>query len=165
MRLAALGFSHESNTYSPVPASLDRWLQAGPIEGDEIIRQFKEAEATLSGYLESGSADPAIEVVPLVFYRLTPMNAITSEAFEHMTSHLLQSLADNGPFDGVLLAQHGAAVSEEFRDADGEFIRRVRQAIGPDVLRHRVMPTYEAEADGIGSEQIVQRILDVVEMP
>lgn len=121
MRLAALGFSHESNTYSPVSATLDRWLRAGPIEGDEIVAQFKEAEATLSGYLESGDADPDVEVVPLAFYRLTPMNVITSEAFEYLTSHLLQVLADNGPFDGVLLAQHGAAVSEEFRDADGEF--------------------------------------------
>ena len=133
MRIAALGFSHESNTYSSVPASLDRWLSAGPIEGEEIIAQFKDAQATLTGYLELGDADSDIEVVPLVFYRLTPMNAITSEAFEHMASHLLESLDTNGPFDGVLLAQHGAAVSEEFRDADGEMTRRVREAVGPDV--------------------------------
>jgi microcystin degradation protein MlrC len=133
MRLAALGFSHESNTYSPVPATLDRWLEAGVAEGDDLVAEFEDAEATLSGYLETGTADPDVEVVPLVFYRLTPMNAITSEAFEHMSAHLIKSIEDNGPFDGVLLAQHGAAVSEEYRDADGEFIARVREAVGPDV--------------------------------
>jgi microcystin degradation protein MlrC len=133
MRLAALGFSHESNTYSPVHATLDRWLEAGVVEGDALVAEFKDAEATLSGYLELGAADPQVDVVPLAFYQLTPMNAITSEAFEHMSSHLIKTIADNGPFDGILLAQHGAAVSEGHRDADGEFIRRVREAVGPDV--------------------------------
>src|SRR5690606_9168378 len=133
MRIAALGISHESNTYAPVPASLERWLEARPLIGDEIVGEFATAEATLSGYLELGEADPDVEIVPLVFYRLTPMGTITAEAFEHMTAHLLGELASRGPFDGVLLALHGAAVSEEYRDADGEIIRRVREAVGPDV--------------------------------
>lgn len=133
MRIAALGISHESNTYAPVPASLERWLEARPLIGDEIVGEFATAEATLSGYLELGEADPDVEIVPLVFYRLTPMGTITAEAFEHMTAHLLDELASRGPFDGVLLALHGAAVSEEYRDADGEIIRRVREAVGPDV--------------------------------
>jgi microcystin degradation protein MlrC len=133
MRLATLGFSHESNTHSPVSATLDRWLEAGVAESDGLVAEFKNAEATLSGYLELGTAEPDVEIVPLLFYRLTPMNAITSEAFEYMSSHLIEAIADNGPFDGILLAQHGAAVSEEYRDADGEFIRRVREAVGPGV--------------------------------
>lgn len=37
--------------------------------------------------------------------------------------------------------------------------------IGPDVLRHRVIVTYEAEAEQITSEQVVQRIFDHVEVP
>lgn len=133
MRIAALGISHESNTYAPVSASLDRWLDAGPLEGDDLVSHFVDAEATLSGYLELGSSDPEVDVVPLVFYRLTPMGAISAEAFEHMTAHLLRALDENGPFDAVLLALHGAAVSQEYRDADGEIIRRVREAVGDDV--------------------------------
>jgi MoxR-like ATPase len=39
------------------------------------------------------------------------------------------------------------------------------KALAMDVLRHRVAATYEAEADGIGPEQIVKRILDKVPMP
>jgi MoxR-like ATPase len=39
------------------------------------------------------------------------------------------------------------------------------KAIGPDVLRHRVMLTYEAEAEEITAEQIVQRVFEVVEVP
>lgn len=132
MRIAVLGMSHESNTYSPVPASLDRWLASGPLEGEQIPDNFREAEATVTGFLEVGELGSDIEVVPLVHYRLTPMNAITAEAFEHMTSHMTRALDEAGPFDAVLLDLHGAAVSEEFPDADGETMRRVREAVGSD---------------------------------
>ena len=37
--------------------------------------------------------------------------------------------------------------------------------IAPDVLRHRIITTFEAQAQEVTSEQIVQRILDNVEIP
>ncbi|NJN84995.1 MAG: MoxR family ATPase [Caldilineaceae bacterium] len=37
--------------------------------------------------------------------------------------------------------------------------------IAPDVLRHRVLISYEAEAENITSDDIVQRILDYVDVP
>jgi MoxR-like ATPase len=39
------------------------------------------------------------------------------------------------------------------------------KAIGLDVLRHRIIVTYEAEAEEIGSDQIVRQIFDHVEIP
>ncbi|MFQ5600067.1 MAG: AAA family ATPase [Candidatus Krumholzibacteriia bacterium] len=39
------------------------------------------------------------------------------------------------------------------------------KAIGLDVLRHRVITTYEAEAENVTSEDVLQRIFDVVEVP
>ncbi len=39
------------------------------------------------------------------------------------------------------------------------------KAVGPDVLRHRIIPTYEAEAEEITSDQVVRRIFDKVEVP
>lgn len=39
------------------------------------------------------------------------------------------------------------------------------RAMGMDVLRHRVLVTYEAEAEEVTPEEIVQRILDRVEVP
>ena len=37
--------------------------------------------------------------------------------------------------------------------------------IAPDVLRHRIITSYEAEAESISSDHIVQRILDHTEVP
>ena len=39
------------------------------------------------------------------------------------------------------------------------------KAIGPDVLRHRVVLTYEAEAEEITSEDVVRRVFEVIEVP
>ena len=39
------------------------------------------------------------------------------------------------------------------------------KAIGMDVLRHRVITTYEAEAESVTSEDVVKRIFDFIEVP
>jgi MoxR-like ATPase len=39
------------------------------------------------------------------------------------------------------------------------------KSIGPDVLRHRIIRSYEAEAEEITSDQIVRRIFETVEVP
>ena len=39
------------------------------------------------------------------------------------------------------------------------------KAIAPDVLRHRVLTTYEAEAEEVTSDAIVTRVLAAIEAP
>ncbi|MCG8554407.1 MAG: MoxR family ATPase [Proteobacteria bacterium] len=39
------------------------------------------------------------------------------------------------------------------------------KAVGPDVLRHRIIRTYEAEAEEVSSDQIVRRVFEAVEVP
>jgi MoxR-like ATPase len=39
------------------------------------------------------------------------------------------------------------------------------KSIGPDILRHRVILSYEAEAESVTSEDIIQQIFDTVEVP
>jgi MoxR-like ATPase len=39
------------------------------------------------------------------------------------------------------------------------------KTIGADVLRHRIILTYEAEAEEITSDNIVKQIFDGVEVP
>jgi MoxR-like ATPase len=37
--------------------------------------------------------------------------------------------------------------------------------IAPDVLRHRLIPSYEAEARGLSSDDLVAKLLDRIEVP
>ncbi len=39
------------------------------------------------------------------------------------------------------------------------------KALAPDVLRHRLILTYEAEARGVGADEVATRILEIVGNP
>jgi MoxR-like ATPase len=58
-----------------------------------------------------------------------------------------------------------AAKAHAFLKNRGYVIPDDIKAIAMDVLRHRVIVTYEAEAEEIQSEELVQRILDEIEVP
>lgn len=133
IRIATAGFSHESNTFSSIPASLERFQRFGFLEGNAIAKEYATSQTTLAGFFAAAEEDPEVELVPLFFGRLTPMGAITHEAITYMLDRVTTAIRDNGPWDAVLLPQHGAAVSETFPDADGELIRRVRETVGSKV--------------------------------
>jgi len=58
-----------------------------------------------------------------------------------------------------------AAKAHAFIQGRGFVTPQDVKSIGMDVLRHRVIPSYEAEAEGKTSEELVKRILDEVEVP
>lgn len=132
-RVAVLGFHHESNTFAPVAASLDRFLAGGVTEGDQIVDRYGRSQATMAGFLELIGRE-GIECSPLIHADLNPMGTITEEAFEHLVGRMTAALAERGPWDVVLLALHGAAVAAHQLDADGEIISRVRATVGSDVV-------------------------------
>jgi microcystin degradation protein MlrC len=129
MRLALLGVSHETNTFSRVPAD---YGQFHILRGAEIVAQHKTAHSSVAGHLEAAERF-GVDVVPLVHATTGPCGTISADAFERIAGEMLDALRAQDPWDGVLLAQHGAAVSERFPDADGEVAARVRAAVGPDV--------------------------------
>ena len=58
-----------------------------------------------------------------------------------------------------------AARARAMLQGRGYVIPQDVKSVAPDVLRHRVMVTYEAEAEELTSEDIVRRVLDGVEVP
>jgi MoxR-like ATPase len=58
-----------------------------------------------------------------------------------------------------------AAKAHAFLQSRGYVTPHDVKSLAPDVLRHRVILTYEAEAEGKGADEIIQRILDNVPVP
>jgi MoxR-like ATPase len=58
-----------------------------------------------------------------------------------------------------------AAKAQAFLDGRGYVTPEDIKSIGPDVLRHRISVTYEAEAEEITSENLIQRIFDALKVP
>jgi microcystin degradation protein MlrC len=132
MRFAALGLSHETNTFSAVPTDYATFERAGISRGAEIERVYAESHATMAGFLDA-RARLGVDVEPLLYTSPTPSGTITDDAFERIGGEMLDLLRARGPWDGILLAQHGAAVSQSFPDLDGELTARVRRLVGPAV--------------------------------
>jgi MoxR-like ATPase len=67
------------------------------------------------------------------------------------------------PRASIALAQ--AAKAHAYLRGRGYVIPEDVRAVGLDVLRHRVLLTFEAEAEEIDADQVVTRILDAVPVP
>jgi MoxR-like ATPase len=77
----------------------------------------------------------------------------------------LKSLIEYGASPRASIALALAARAHAFLRHRGYVTPEDVKAIGPDVLRHRVVLTYEAEAEEVTAEQIVRRVFEVVEVP
>ncbi len=67
------------------------------------------------------------------------------------------------PRASIALVQ--AARARAFLEGRGFVTPQDVKSVGMDVLRHRVITTYEAEAEGLTSVHVVQRVFDTVPVP
>ena len=77
----------------------------------------------------------------------------------------LQPLIDYGASPRATIYLTLAAKANAFLDGRGYVTPDDVLAIGMDVLRHRVIVSYEAEAEEVAAEDVVQTIFDNVEVP
>ncbi len=77
----------------------------------------------------------------------------------------LKSLIQFGASPRATLALAKASQAYAFLRGRGYVTPEDVKAMGPDVLRHRILVTYEAEAEGKTSEDILQQIFSQVEVP
>lgn len=152
-RVGVMGFIHESNTFSVTPTTYEHFEQISLTRGKELIERWTGGKHELSGFLE-GAESNGLEPVPLVAAFAMPSGAVVRETFEAIAEQTIDALKAAMPVDGLYLGLHGATVSEEFPDADGEMARRMREVVGPDVpvvmtldLHANVSPKMVANAD------------------
>ena len=77
----------------------------------------------------------------------------------------LRSLISYGASPRASIYMVTAARANAFIQGRGYVSPEDVKGIAQDVLRHRVIPTYEAEAEAVSSSQIVSTILEHVEVP
>jgi microcystin degradation protein MlrC len=129
-RVGILGFLHESNTFLNAPTSWEDFASTSMTEGSELLARWRDAHHELGGMIQ-GCERRGIEVVPGFATYAVPSGTVEASAFERISAALLSSI--DPEVDGVLVALHGATVSEEYPDADGEILRRLRDRFGSTI--------------------------------
>ena len=77
----------------------------------------------------------------------------------------LEGIIDYGASPRATINLVRAAKARAFTEHRGYITPEDIRYIGADVLRHRVILTYEAEAEELTSEDVIQRLFEVVEVP
>ncbi len=126
MRIATGCIGHETNTFSPVPTTLDSFRR---MVGDEILENFGNTSTVTGGIIEA-AAELKVELVPLLWSFATPSRKVEQDAYDALKSEFLHLLAGAGEIDGVVLDLHGAMVTEDIEDAEADLISSVREIVG-----------------------------------
>jgi len=125
MRLLIAMMKHETNTFSPVPTPLARFR---PLYGDAAIGAFRGTGTGLGAYLDLAARERTEIVLPIAA-GAPPSSPVEDAAYAHITDTICEAAARGG-FDGILLDLHGAMVTENLEDGEGQFLKRLR-AIDP----------------------------------
>jgi MoxR-like ATPase len=185
MVLATQNPIEQEGTYPLPEAQMDRFLMKIVLgypnrkEEREIMNRSSGGEG--APHLATGEAVPLKKV--LVPERIVRMRQIAAQIYvdERVKTYILDVVfATRSPEDynldlgrlirfgasprasiGIL----GAARAHAFLKGRGFVIPDDVKRIAPDVLRHRILLTYEAEAEGIRAQDLVERILHKVPAP
>jgi MoxR-like ATPase len=120
------------------------------VDGARILRARKVVDAI---YLDPRAREYALDVVRAT---RTPAEAGLAE---------LTPLIAYGASPRAAIALVRAAKAHAFMEGRGYVAPADLKTLGHDVLRHRVILTYEADAESVTADQVLDRILDALRVP
>jgi microcystin degradation protein MlrC len=132
MRVAIAEFKQETNTFVPRPTTLEDFSAWHLWHGEELIAGLQDTNSEIDGFLRV-LREAGIEPVPVMATFAMSGGKVTTETYRELLDDLLAGLEAARPFDGVLLALHGAMVTEDDDSPDGTTLAAVREIVGPDI--------------------------------
>jgi microcystin degradation protein MlrC len=157
-RIAVGGFHHETNTFVPTPTDFAYFCSHRDrpplVRRGDVLKWLSGISFALSGFLQIMTEEH--DIVPLLWTSGGAGGMVTKDAFERVCAELIAELSQQMPLDAIYLDLHGAMVTEDFEDAEGELLRRVRACVGQDVpigisldYHANVTPEMTGHADAI----------------
>jgi microcystin degradation protein MlrC len=132
MRIAIGEFKQETNTFATRSTTLEDFRAWHLWTGEEVIHRSRNTNCEVAGFLDV-LEQRGVEIVPTVATFAMSGGRVVASAYRELCDLLLNRLAQAGELDGVLLALHGAMVTDDDDDPDGATIAAVRSLIGPTV--------------------------------
>ncbi|MDR0421900.1 MAG: M81 family metallopeptidase [Proteiniphilum sp.] len=123
-RIAIAGIAIESSTFSPAVTHEEAFRAR---TGDDIFTYYPFMSP------DSGIINRA-EWLPTLRGHAMPGGIVTREAYESLVTKTLDMLKETLPLDGLFFDIHGAMSVQGLDDPEGDFLVRIRDLIGTDVL-------------------------------
>jgi len=155
LRVAIARLATETNTFSPMPTTLDDFRGFQYLQGREVVRDLAGTRTYVGGMLNA-IAERGWTPVPGLVTSAKPAGAILGADFETLLEALLATLSAARPVDAVCLALHGAGVAIDCDDIEGRTLADIRRLVGPRVpivatldLHANLTDEMVANADGL----------------
>jgi len=132
-KIALLGIYHETNTFAPEATNLAAFHKGFWLEQGQILDEYRGGNHEISGMAEVFEQVSELFLIPVFYSYATPGGMVTNEALDTMLSRMFELLEESGPFDGILVAPHGAGVNELHPDMDGYWLRELRLRVGSEI--------------------------------
>ncbi|MCC7047348.1 MAG: M81 family metallopeptidase [Alphaproteobacteria bacterium] len=134
---------HETNTFSRLPTDLDAYGRRVLAYGDEMFQRLGGTQSEIGGFMEAARRN-GWTLIPTVAADATPSGKVTAAAWAKLSGAVVDGLERAGKVDGVLLALHGAMVTEDQDDGEGDLLARLRARVGAAVP---IMATLDLHAN------------------
>lgn len=122
MRIFAAGIATETNTFSPLPTSLEDFVVERATDGELAQAWGNQAKAR------------GDELIVSLMAWAQPSGITIQSAYESLRDELLNDLQAAMPVDIVLLMLHGAMVAQGYEDCEEDLIRRAREIAGSSAV-------------------------------
>jgi microcystin degradation protein MlrC len=129
MRVGIVALLQESNTFIRGQTTLAHFEGELLAEGDEVRHRMADAHHEVGGFFQ-GLAEERLDAVPVFAARALPYGVVEAGAFDVLLQRMDTALDRAGKLDGLLVAPHGATVSQRYPDADGHWLSRLRTRFG-----------------------------------
>ena len=176
----------QEGTYPLPEAQLDRFLMevniSYPEKQDEqkilqLIREQRKANKSASKNVKA-TASETISQETIFAARDEIFDLHFSSRLEEYVVELVAATRDPGPYDpklknlvrfgasprGTIALEHCARAHAWLNNQDYVTPEDIH-AVAPDVLRHRIIMSYEAIADGISTDEFIAKLLKLVTVP
>ena len=134
-RIAVGGFHHETNTFVKTPTDFAYFASHRDrpplVRRGDVLKWLNGVSFALSGFLQIMAKEH--DIVPLLWTSGGAGGMVTRDAYERISAELIAELSQQMPVDAIYLDLHGAMVTEDFEDGEGELLRRIRACVGPEM--------------------------------
>ena len=131
MRIVVGGIKHETNTCNPKLTRIE----------DFQIRRDRELlkDEAVKPFIPRG-----IEIIPTLLAEAIPSGPVERETYLYLKADILRHIRACKGIEGVCLHLHGAMGVEEIGDGENDFVKSVRELVGPNgslLLHYAVLYT------------------------
>jgi len=131
LRIAIAELKQESNTFAKF-TNLEDFKSFHLYEGTQISSSMKNTNSEISGFFEVLEENDC-DIFPIMAAFSMSGGPVNEDTFNELVNTLVSKISKLGHLDGILIALHGAMVTEGFADADAEILQRIRNLVGTQI--------------------------------